>query len=163
QEAKRVRTRHSDRGLADPGSARPAGRRSRHRRQKQGQLHQGVAGGRGDLRALLRDLLLRHLPAEQENHGRSRRNPARAHDLEGRARRREDKQQVRPKDAGRGGEVHRRSGRLVESAWRRRGGRRVKLKRGRPVMAKAKRKAKTTKATKAKSKKGKRKIVAKSA
>ena len=72
----------------------------------------------GHLRPLLRDFLLRHLSAEQENPRRSRRHAARAHDLEGRAGRRQGERQVRAEDAGRGGEIHRRSGRLVESTWR---------------------------------------------
>jgi hypothetical protein len=33
---------------------------------------------------------------------------------------RQEQQQIRPEDAGRGREVHARSGRLVEGAWRRR-------------------------------------------
>ena len=63
-------------------------------------------------------LLLRHLSAGQEDPRRSRRHVARAHHLARRARRRQGDEHVRAEDAGRGGKVHRRSGRLVEGAWR---------------------------------------------
>ena len=75
----------------------------------------------GTMRPLLRDFLLRHLSDGGENLRRSRRHPALADDLEGPAERGQGDEQVRSQDAGRGGEVHRRSGRLVQGA--RRGGR----------------------------------------
>ncbi len=56
---------------------------------------------------------------------RSRRHAACAHHLVGRAGGRQGERQVRRQDAGRGREVHERSGRLVEGAWRRRDGGRV--------------------------------------
>ena len=46
--------------------------------------------------------------------------------------RRQGERQVRAQDAGRGREIHRRSGRLVEGAWRRGGSRGVSTARGRP-------------------------------
>ena len=49
---------------------------------------------------------------------RSRRHAACAHHLVGCARRRQGERQVRRQDAGRGGKVHERPGRLVEGAWR---------------------------------------------
>ena len=58
-------------------------------------------------------------PAGQENPRRSRRHTARAHHLVGRAGGRQSERQIRSQDAGRGREIHERSGRLVEGAWRR--------------------------------------------
>ena len=63
--------------------------------------------------------------------GRSRRHAACAHHLARRAQRGQGERQVRAQDAGRGGELHQRSGRLVEGAWRGGRGRGVS---GRPLV-----------------------------
>src|SRR6478672_5709824 len=103
------------------------------------------------MRPLLRDFLLRHLSAEQEDHERSRRHAARAHHVVGRAGGRESERQVRQGHAGRGRDLHEGSGRLVESTWRRERGRRVTALEG--VMAIAKRMKKNEVKSKAKAKK----------
>ena len=71
-------------------------------------------------RARLRVLLLRHLSRGQKNPRRSRRHPALARHLVGRAGGGEEERQVRQGQAQGSGKVHEGSGRLVEGARRRR-------------------------------------------
>ena len=124
QEAEGLRPRRADRRPADPRPARAAGRGPRHRRPQQGEFRQGDPRRRRQVRALLRDFLLRHLSRKARKSSADLGVTLHAlttwRDVLAVAK---ASGQVRAEDAGRGGEVHRTirpAGRRRMAAWRRR-------------------------------------------